>query len=413
MAIQLIDLGTVGQDGADGDVAREAFEKCNDNFTGLDTNKVDKTISVNSGTGLVGGGGLSTNRTLSVSYGNSAGTSTQGNDARLSDAREWTATTISQAEAEAGTATTRRAWTAERVRQAILGWWNSSAFKTKLDGIATGATANATDAQLRDRATHTGVQAISTVTGLQTALDGKQPLNSNLTAFAGLSGVADRLSYFTGDGALSLATLTAQARTLLAANTQAAQRSSMGLGNAALSTVQAGFTDNTAGALMAVGAFGLGGLSVNTAFDAAIASGVTSFGSVAIGQGVNGKYPFGIEDNYEVLTQGGFNANRGYQIAVALSSGRVFTRSRSGAVNTAWAEVFTKRSILGTVSQSGGVPTGAIIESGSNANGEYVRFADGTQLATKSDTAITTEPATFVGTITKVGSNKLWIGRWF
>lgn len=39
-------------------------------------------------------------------------------------AAEWTAETVSQAEAEAGTATTRRAWTAERVRQAILGWWH-------------------------------------------------------------------------------------------------------------------------------------------------------------------------------------------------------------------------------------------------------------------------------------------------
>lgn len=39
--------------------------------------------------------------------------------------------------------------------------------------VADGATANATDAQLRDRSTHTGSQEISTVTGLQTALDGK------------------------------------------------------------------------------------------------------------------------------------------------------------------------------------------------------------------------------------------------
>jgi hypothetical protein len=45
--------------------------------------------------------------------------------------------------------------------------------KAKLNGVASGATANATDAQLRDRSTHTGSQAISTVTGLQTALDGK------------------------------------------------------------------------------------------------------------------------------------------------------------------------------------------------------------------------------------------------
>lgn len=47
----------------------------------------------------------------------------------------------------------------------------SLADKTKMDGIAAGATANATDAQLRDRATHTGTQAIATVSGLQAALD--------------------------------------------------------------------------------------------------------------------------------------------------------------------------------------------------------------------------------------------------
>lgn len=102
-------------------------------------------------------------------YSGKVGTS----DARLTDAREWTASTVTQAEAEAGTATTRRAWTAQRVFQAIAAWWAASAMKTKLDGIAAGATANATDAQLRDRSTHTGSQAISTVSGLQTALDGK------------------------------------------------------------------------------------------------------------------------------------------------------------------------------------------------------------------------------------------------
>jgi len=42
----------------------------------------------------------------------------------------------------------------------------SSADKTKLDGIATGATANDTDANLKNRANHTGTQAISTITGV-------------------------------------------------------------------------------------------------------------------------------------------------------------------------------------------------------------------------------------------------------
>ncbi len=41
----------------------------------------------------------------------------------------------------------------------------AAADKTKLDGIATGATVNATDAALRDRATHTGTQDWSTITG--------------------------------------------------------------------------------------------------------------------------------------------------------------------------------------------------------------------------------------------------------
>jgi len=41
--------------------------------------------------------------------------------------------------------------------------------------------------------------------------------------------------------------------------------------------------------------------------------------------------------------------------------------------------------ILGTVSQSSGVPTGAVIQRGSNANGEFVRYADGTQICWKID----------------------------
>ncbi|KAA8610013.1 DUF2793 domain-containing protein [Salipiger aestuarii] len=43
--------------------------------------------------------------------------------------------------------------------------------------------------------------------------------------------------------------------------------------------------------------------------------------------------------------------------------------------------------LLGTVSQSGGTPTGAVIESGSNANGRYVRYADGTQVCTRTATS--------------------------
>lgn len=41
---------------------------------------------------------------------------------------------------------------------------------------------------------------------------------------------------------------------------------------------------------------------------------------------------------------------------------------------------YKRSNILGTVSQSSGVPTGAIIERGSNSNGGYVKLADGTMI---------------------------------
>jgi len=46
------------------------------------------------------------------------------------------------------------------------------------------------------------------------------------------------------------------------------------------------------------------------------------------------------------------------------------------------AEKIVSSAIVGTVSQSSGVPTGAIIERGSNANGEFVKYADGTLICT-------------------------------
>jgi len=66
-------------------------------------------------------------------------------DSRLTDSREWVASTATQAQAEAGTATTRLAWSPVTVWQAIASWFNNSAFKTKLDTIATGANVNTVD----------------------------------------------------------------------------------------------------------------------------------------------------------------------------------------------------------------------------------------------------------------------------
>lgn len=97
--------------------------------------KADKSITVSAGTGLTGGGDLSANRTLSVNFGTTAGTVAEGDHTHAS-------------------ATT-----------SVAGFM-SAADKTKLDAIATSATANQADAYLLDRANHTGTQAHTTITGL-------------------------------------------------------------------------------------------------------------------------------------------------------------------------------------------------------------------------------------------------------
>jgi hypothetical protein len=52
-----------------------------------DVGAVPTARTITAGTGLTGGGDLTANRTLSVSYGTSAGTAAEGNDSRLSDSR--------------------------------------------------------------------------------------------------------------------------------------------------------------------------------------------------------------------------------------------------------------------------------------------------------------------------------------
>lgn len=99
----------------------------------------------------------------------------------------------------------------------------TAAEKTKLGGIAAGATANSSDATLLNRANHTGSQLAATISDFAAAADarvaagitGKQPLDTDLTAIAALVSAANVFPYATGAGTWALATVTAQARLLL------------------------------------------------------------------------------------------------------------------------------------------------------------------------------------------------------
>lgn len=71
---------------------------------------------------------------------------------------------------------------------------------------------------------------------------------------------------------------------------------------------------------------------------------------------------------------------------------RSWQRQFVGGSWQAWSLVYGQASFLGTVAQSAGVPTGAAIERGTNANGEYVKIADGTLICTS--TGLSTPNAT-------------------
>lgn len=184
-------------------------------------------------------------------------------------------------------------------------------------------------------------------------------------------------------------------------------------GMASGAAVQANQSDTAAGRLLVTGAFGLGGsgAQVVTDFNQADRSGYYAITSLSTATNAPPGWTGGPAAIHVV---GSLNANNLTQYAASLNGrGKWAVRTYRASNWAAWEILYTSVDLVGTVSQSGGIPTGAVIESGSNANGQYTRWADGTQICTNGNAAITVAPAAFTGTITKIDSNKLWIGRWF
>ncbi|WP_283966846.1 pyocin knob domain-containing protein [Tritonibacter sp. AK171] len=155
--------------------------------------------------------------------------------------------------------------------------------------------------------------------------------------------------------------------------------------------VQASVMDTDPGKLTTVGAFGWGG-GAPEASDASITdmNDLTTAGVWTISGTVANK-PDGTTGNAGVclVLKRKFSAGPSVTQLLSYSSDVpiLWVRVATGApeVWSPWSKVYSQASLLGTVAQSGGVPTGAVIERGSNANGEYVRFADGTQICVSPD----------------------------
>ncbi|WP_291732351.1 hypothetical protein [Leisingera sp. F5] len=158
-------------------------------------------------------------------------------------------------------------------------------------------------------------------------------------------------------------------------------------GQASGAAVQSSATDSAAGKLLLAGAFGLGANSTSAPPSNDISDGIPSgfYTTDADTTGTGSETPVN-GPLLHVQRGGGTGSPGAFQIWQRGVGNLLYRRFASG-VPTDWAEFFTSANILGTVSQSGGIPTGAVIERGSNANGEYVRLADGTQICTIAITA--------------------------
>lgn len=155
--------------------------------------------------------------------------------------------------------------------------------------------------------------------------------------------------------------------------------------------VQSSATDATMNRVLKTGAFGLGANSgtLISDLDTMYISGLYYGFSANHALATPGDNPFPEYGGSFVLvcTNAPLGTIESYVMQTAYNVGanaKVKVRTVSNIANgwTEWRELYNAETVVGTVSQDGGIPTGAVIEAGSNANGSYARFADGTQICT-------------------------------
>lgn len=163
-------------------------------------------------------------------------------------------------------------------------------------------------------------------------------------------------------------------------------------------------TDTTAGRLLKVGDFGVGAAipSDLTDLTVAIFPGIYRIGNLATVVGG----PGGATGQGTLIATRGSDGRGTFLLSLPVSTPaaqRFWHGSRNipnGAIT--WSLAVTNDRLLGAVSQAAGVPTGAVMERGTNANGEYVKLADGTLICTQTMTASSaaattwTYPAAFI-----------------
>ncbi|MDX0832236.1 phage tail protein [Sinorhizobium medicae] len=183
--------------------------------------------------------------------------------------------------------------------------------------------------------------------------------NAALAALAGLTPAADKFAYFTGANSGALADIKAKGRDLLSSTGVLDALLKLGpvWGGSVRSPANSdvGLVDGDLNTITIAGVYTLSGNWANTY--AGAASVATTGTLVVLQRSANAVFQYFYRDNNQVFRRNTVNGG------------------------TSWTDwTIVELPVVGTASNSAGFPAGAIIERGSNANGEYVRFADGTQI---------------------------------
>ena len=183
--------------------------------------------------------------------------------------------------------------------------------------------------------------------------------NAALAALAGLDPAADKFAYFTGANSGALADIKAKGRDLLSSTGVLDALLKLGpvWGGSVRSPANSdvGLVDGDLNTITVAGVYTLSGNWANTY--AGAASVATTGTLVVLQRSANAVFQYFYRDNNQVFRRNTVNGG------------------------TSWTDwTIVELPVVGTASNSAGFPAGAIIERGSNANGEYVRFADGTQI---------------------------------
>jgi len=270
-------------------------------------------------------------------------------------------------------------------KHTVANYWNFNLFDT----VNSAGTINFNSTTL----SHNGSQVLTAATG--------QPLDADLTAIAALVSAANKLPYATGAGTWALTDLSAFGRTLIDDADAATARGTIG----------AQAADAT---LTALAAFNSNGSLHQTAADTFVARTLT-----------------GTANQVTVTNGDGVAGNPTVSLDPTIAAIGPLTITNGSFLRGTGADAFAVTDILGNVAQSAGIPTGAIVERGSNANGQFVKYAGGHMECWYEDTtgqdvqqvngslfrtaadSTWTFPQTFVGAVIVTGASTVtsrWLG---